>query len=52
MENLSEEYYIPGTSLSSILGFNPPKQGPFQSKQGSFGFQVYIYIYLLIGNPK
>ena len=23
-------------------GFNPPKQGPFQSKQGSFGFQVYI----------
>ena len=25
--------------------FNPPKQGLFQSKQGSFGFQVYIYIY-------
>ena len=23
-----------------FLGFNPPKQGPFQSKQGSFGFQV------------
>ena len=23
---------------------NPPKQGLFQSKQGSFGFQVYIYI--------
>ena len=22
----------------------PPKQGLFQSKQGSFGFQVYIYI--------
>ena len=26
-----------------FVGFNPPKQGPFQSKQGSFGFQVYIY---------
>ena len=26
--------------------FNPPKQGLFHSKQGSFGFQVYIYIYL------
>ena len=25
-------------------GFNPPKQAPFQSKQWSFGFQVYIYI--------
>ena len=24
---------------------NPPKQGLFQSKQGSFGFQVYVYIY-------
>ena len=23
-----------------FLGFNHPKQGPFQSKQGSFGFQV------------
>ena len=22
-------------------GLNPPKQGPFQAKQGSFGFQVY-----------
>ena len=22
-------------------GFNPPKQGLFQSKQGSFGFQVF-----------
>ena len=29
-----------------FLGFNPPKHGLFQSKQGSFGFQVYIYIYL------
>ena len=27
-------------------GFNPPKQGLFQSKQGSFGFQVYIYIFI------
>ena len=42
--NIIYIYYIPGTSLSSILGFNPPKQGPFQSKQGSFGFQVIIYI--------
>ena len=25
---------------------NPPKQCLFQSKQGPFGFQVYIYIYL------
>ena len=33
--------YVPGTCLSSILGFNPPKQGLFQSKQGSFGFQVF-----------
>ena len=24
---------------------NPPKEGPLQSKQGSFRFQVYIYIY-------
>ena len=23
-----------------FLGSNPPKQGPFQQKQGSFGFQV------------
>ena len=29
-----------------FLKVNPPKQGPFQSKQGSFGFQVYIYLYL------
>ena len=27
---------------------NPTKQGLFQSKQGSFGFQVYIYICLYI----
>ena len=33
--------YPPGTCLSSILGRNnPPTQGLFQSKQGSFGFQV------------
>ena len=36
--------YIPGTCLSSIVSHDPPKQGLFQSKQGSFGFQVYIYI--------
>ena len=29
-------------------GFNPPKEGLFQSKQGSFGFQVYIYICIYI----
>ena len=29
-------------------GFNPPKQGLFQSKQGSFGFQVYVYIYTYV----
>ena len=28
-----------------FLGFNRPKDGPLQSKQGSFGFQVCIYIY-------
>ena len=33
-------YYIPGTHLSFVF---PPKQGLFQSKQGTFGFQVYIY---------
>ena len=27
-----------------FLKVNPPKQGLFQSKPGSFGFQVYIYI--------
>ena len=25
-----------------FLKVNPPKEGPFHSKQGSFGFQVYI----------
>ena len=25
-------------------GLNPPKEGPFHSKSGSLGFQVYIYI--------
>ncbi len=33
----------PGTRLSSILVVNPPKQGLFHSKQGSFGFQAQIY---------
>ena len=32
----------PGTCECPLfLGFNPPKDGPLQSKQGSFGFQVY-----------
>ena len=35
--------YTPRTHLSFVL---PPKQGLFQSKQGTFGFQVYIYIYV------
>ena len=30
-------YYLPGTHLSFVL---PPKEGLFQSKQGTFGFQV------------
>ncbi len=30
--------YIPGTHLSVVL---PPKEGLLQSKQGTFGFQVY-----------
>ena len=34
--------YIPGTYLSFVL---PPKEGLFQSKQGSFGFQVYTYYF-------
>ena len=40
--------YIPGTHLSFVLA---PKQGLFQSKQGSFGFQVYI-IYIYMGVSK
>jgi len=29
-------------------GLDPPKEGPFQSKQGLFGFQVYtIYMDLI-----
>ena len=31
--------------LEPVWGLNPPKEGLFQSKQGSFGFQVYIYIH-------
>ena len=39
---------------SLFLKVHPPKQGPFQSKQGSFGFQVYtlysmyMYVYMLV----
>ena len=29
-----------------FLGLNPPNEGPFHSKQGSVGFQVYIIIYI------
>ena len=29
-------------------GFNPLKEGLFQSNQGLFGFQVYIYLYIYI----
>ena len=37
--------------MTSIFeGQPPPKQGLFQSKQGSFGFQVYIYIYTFLGS--
>ena len=35
--------YIPGTlRCPPFLALTPPKQGLFQSKEGSFGFQVYI----------
>jgi len=33
------------------LKVNPPKEGPFHSKQGSFEFQVYIYMYTYIKKP-
>ena len=37
--------HTPGTQITSIFEGEPPKTRPkFQSKQGSFGFQVYIYI--------
>ena len=37
--------YIPGTHLSFVLF---PKEGLLQQKQGSFGFQVYIYISIYV----
>jgi len=41
--NILYQYqYIPGTHLSFVL---PPKQGLFQSKQGTFGFQVFMRLY-------
>ena len=41
-----ETIYIPGTCECPLFwGLNPLKEGRFQSKQGSFGFQIYIYIY-------
>ena len=34
--------------MTSMFEGQPPKTRPkFQSKQGSFGFQVYIYIHIL-----
>ena len=52
---LEEHIYIYVYYMSSLINYlepvcplflamAPPKQGLFQSKQGSFGFQVYIYI--------
>ena len=39
---------IPGTQMTSIFKGQPPKTRPkLQSKQGSFGFQVYILILYL-----
>ena len=56
-DNGSYDYYDPGPGgyIYIYLGpvcplfwwLNPPKQGLFQSKHGSFGFQVYIYILTL-----
>ena len=40
---------LPGTCLSSFWWLNPPKQGLFQSKQGSFGFQVYQLLSIFHG---
>ena len=40
--------YIYGTCLFLSMGFNPVKEDPFQSKQASLGFQVYLWN-LLIG---
>ena len=36
-----DTYCIPGTLWSFVL---PPKEGLFQLKQGTFGFQVYTYL--------
>ena len=35
-----------------FLGFNPPKQGLFKSKQWSLGLQVYIYNSCLKANLR
>ena len=39
-KNKTPSWYIykPGTQMTSIFEGQPPKQGLFQSKQGSFGF--------------
>ena len=40
--------YIPGTQMTSIFEGQPHMIRPkFHSKQGFFGFQVCIYIYIL-----
>lgn len=36
-------YLEPGCPL--FWGFNPPQQGLFQFKHGSFGFQAYTYLH-------
>ena len=42
------QYYIYLEPVCPLFwSFNPPKQGLFQSKQWSFGFQVYICNYIL-----
>ena len=33
-----------------FCGLNPPKEGPFHSKQGSVGFQVYTLYFLCGGS--
>ena len=41
-----QDFYIPGPHLCFVFGgLDPQKQGLVYSKQGSFGFQVYIYKY-------
>ncbi len=42
-------YYVPRTQMTSIFKGQPPKTRPkLQSKQGSFGFQVYLIVQFLV----